>query len=240
MPDAAKPSPAWLRPVRRRHSRSPTRESAREFASSASPASTADIAAAPVSPPKPQPPQQQPQQAPPSPPLFDEADFLATQASFGDLNNEPDDYVFSSEFFDLNAAASPPSPFYSNGGASTSLNMPASSPPIPNVNGFASFGEAMDFGGDFGGAQLSNAPPPNGTAGADSGLMDDLRDLGLPSAGMDGLMPSVEGAENLCVASPARSPPSICVRPPTDATTRFDSAPQVRLGNPQAPARGRL
>lgn len=135
--------------------------------------------------------------------MFDSGEFLATQASFGDLNHdEPDDFVFSTEFFDLNAAASPPSPFgnpLAAGGAAVGptlggLSAQSGATPIPNVNGFGSFGEAMDF--DAGGL----GPFPSRGGGGSNGVGGDaLKDLGLPSAGMDGLMPTVEGTENLCV-----------------------------------------
>jgi len=147
--------------------------------------------------------------------MFDDGDFLATQASFGDLNQDPDDFVFSTEFFDLAAAASPPSPFASgSGGGNPSLagatlggggrglsSSLASAQPIPNVNGFGSFGEAMDFGSAAAGGLGDLGGSSNGLAGS----VDALRDLGLPSAGMDGLMPTVEGTENLyVVARPQR------------------------------------
>lgn len=187
---------------------SPTRGSSlRDATSSASPASIPDLAPPPPpSPPKPTPLQDA---------IFDEADFLATQASFGDLNQDPDDYVFSSEFFDLNAAASPPSPFVQSTGPSLGGYGGAATTPIPNVNGFSSFGEPMDFGiGSFDGPSAGGA-----------GLMDDVKDLGLPSAGMDGLMPTVEGTENLCV--PLLFCPSLCQGVRVDSGFHCRSASEI-------------
>lgn len=166
--------------------------------------------------------------------MFDESDFLATQASFGDLNQDPDDFVFSTEFFDLNAAASPPSPFgNAAGGAAATLGglTAGPPPPIPNVNGFSSFGEAMDFGASGLGGLSVLPSRANGT-----GSVDALGDLGLPSAGMDGLMPTVEGTENLCVPCGRSVGLSLCV---LHLMLQF-LCMQVGLGNPRALARGRL
>lgn len=155
------------------------------------------------------------------------AEFAATQASFGDLNQSEDDISLSSDNNRRSSSASAPYPAHTTGGPSSTLFdesdyfdlAAAASNPSPSPGGkedasvsptgrsgseprlmggllgasggtgggFKSFGEAVSSvlgGGGVGVGGGAHSPMP-------------FSDFGLPSAGMDGLMPDVQGNDNM-------------------------------------------
>lgn len=213
----AKISPAWIRPVRRRHSPSPApapflpEHIAPVFPNTPMKASTSTMAGLsnespilgstyiPLNGPPTGTSRMTPSTSTGILPgglkprnscdfTFSSDDFRQTQASFGDLHNEdPVDPMFfpGNEFFDLASAASPPSPPPAAGGMRPGGSGTARvSPSIASVGGFSSFGDPATrmFDDD-----LSSEFP----------VYEGLKDLGLPSSGMDGLIPGGAGNETL-------------------------------------------
>lgn len=184
VPDPSKPSPAWLRPVRRHRSVSPSRSSVTPGnSSSISPASTPDVPPVPSNAVLCQPPILATPENVPKSEMFEDVDFLSPSLNTTFDGPEDQSMLYSNEeFFDLSAAASPTSP-----SATNHLSLPGTS---TNVNGFNAFGDAvssMDFE-DFDASMQSMMGP-------------DLSDLGLPSAGMDSLIGGGLAQDNMFVPS---------------------------------------
>ena len=230
VPTADKPSPAWLRPVRKRHSPSP---------------------GPPISVDARQPPEQSL-----SPSVYSSAsnetpsvnndifndtsydmasntngNHQQQQASYGERSHhqkreEEDPTIFmGSEFFDINEAASPDSPAPAPGASMSGVMSHGSDSHHRNggqagsngsggsrgVDGFNAFGEAVANSSSGGSQHHQSMPSINqdnilnnhvfGGMGMNMG-MQDMTDLGLPSAGvgMDGLIPGGAGNENLYVS----------------------------------------
>lgn len=205
VPNADKPSPAWLRPVRKRHSPSPHRRTSipvshgLEESQSPSVYSSTDADTPPVqndifidpSYDLAHPDQQIQQQL-----LLQQQQQQLQQSQQQQqykVEQEDPTIYMGSEFFDINEAASDspaptPGPSSSvNGQRGSSLGLGGGS----GVNGFNAFGEAA-----------SSAMTDDSASNTLFGGMGDMSDFGgLPSAGvgMDGLIPGGAGNENLLV-----------------------------------------